>query len=215
METQVSESLEEAVNTVEGINELRSISGPGKSLVIVTFDLDRDIDVAAQDVRDRVASVSRRLPRDIEPPIIPKHEQRAVGHVLTVALSGNRSLRELTEIADKIVKVALERVDRRRRGADRRRPRARDQHLGRGRPPRRLPAADHRGARRVERQNADVPGGNVTTDQRERSLRTMGRFADARVQRPGRRHRQRRSPSACATSAGPRTAPRSSARWRG
>src|SRR5690606_19564959 len=54
VETQISDVIEEAVNRVEGITELRSISGNGLSLVIVTFDLNRDIDTAAQDVRDRV-----------------------------------------------------------------------------------------------------------------------------------------------------------------
>ena len=60
METQVSERIEEAVNTVEGIYELRSVSGSGSSIVIATFDLDRDIDLAAQDVRDRVSGVMGR-----------------------------------------------------------------------------------------------------------------------------------------------------------
>src|SRR5688572_19335897 len=54
VETQISDIVEEAVNTVEGIEELRSISGPGQSIVIATFRLDRDIDAATQDVRDRV-----------------------------------------------------------------------------------------------------------------------------------------------------------------
>src|SRR5574341_2098899 len=54
METTVSQRLEEAVNTIEGIYELRSVSGPGTSIIIVTFNLERDIDSAAQDVRDRV-----------------------------------------------------------------------------------------------------------------------------------------------------------------
>ena len=56
VETEVSQSIEEVVNTVEGIEELRSISGQGNSFVIATFNLDRDIDAAAQDVRDRVAT---------------------------------------------------------------------------------------------------------------------------------------------------------------
>src|ERR1044072_7102058 len=60
-ETEVSEILEEAINTVEGIDELRSISGSGSSIVIATFNLDRNIDVAAQDVRDRVSSVLSKL----------------------------------------------------------------------------------------------------------------------------------------------------------
>src|SRR5688500_15211062 len=56
VETQVSQKIEEVVNTVEGITELRSISGAGKSIIIVTFALSRNIDVATQDVRDRVAN---------------------------------------------------------------------------------------------------------------------------------------------------------------
>jgi HAE1 family hydrophobic/amphiphilic exporter-1 len=59
VETQISQRVEEAVNTVEGIEQLRSISSAGTSVVLVTFDLERDIDVAAQDVRDRVAKVLR------------------------------------------------------------------------------------------------------------------------------------------------------------
>jgi hydrophobic/amphiphilic exporter-1 (mainly G- bacteria), HAE1 family len=61
MENQVSQVIEEAVNTVEGVQELRSISSAGSSFVIATFDLDRDIDTAAQDVRDRVAAIVRQL----------------------------------------------------------------------------------------------------------------------------------------------------------
>ena len=68
MESSVSMPLEEAVNTVQGIEELRSISGLGSSLIVVTFALNRDIDVATQDVRDRVNAAMRRLPRDIDPP---------------------------------------------------------------------------------------------------------------------------------------------------
>src|SRR5436189_1958282 len=56
METEVSQRIEEAVNTVEGIEELRSVSSAGSSFVICTFSLDRDIDIAAQDIRDRVAT---------------------------------------------------------------------------------------------------------------------------------------------------------------
>src|SRR3989304_3847299 len=76
-ETVVSQTVEEVVNTVEGINELRSISGQGSSFVMATFDLDRDIDAAAQDVRDRVATVVRRLPRDVDPPVVSKFDNDA------------------------------------------------------------------------------------------------------------------------------------------
>ena len=108
VETQVSQVIEEAVNTVDGIEELRSISAQGQSIVIATFRLQRNIDVAAQDVRDRVAAALRNLPDDIDPPIVSKFDNDS-SPVMTMALSGDRSLRELTELADKTIRPMLER----------------------------------------------------------------------------------------------------------
>src|SRR5215210_1460272 len=179
VETEVSQRIEETVNTVEGIQELRSVSSAGSSFVIVTFDLSRDIDTAAQDIRDRVSSVVRQLPDDALPPVIAKFNNDTAA-VLTVALSGNRSLKELTEVADKIVKVQLERsagvgevqiiggleravnvwVDPERLAAYQ------------------IPITDVRDA--LVRQNSDVPGGNVTDSAREMTLRTMGKLTAAR-----------------------------------
>jgi hydrophobic/amphiphilic exporter-1 (mainly G- bacteria), HAE1 family len=179
IETQVSQKIEEQVNTIQGIQELRSISSSGNSIVIVTFALNRQIDVAAQDVRDKVAIAIRNLPRDIRAPIISKTDNDQAP-VLTVALSGERSIRELTEIADKTVKVHLERssgvgevrivggllrsinvwVDPERLTAYQ------------------IPITTVRDA--LTRQNADLPGGNVTSGLNEASLRTMGRVADPR-----------------------------------
>lgn len=178
-ETQVSRPIEEAVNTVEGIYELRSVSGPGSSIVIATFNLDRDIDSAAQDVRDRVSSVLRVLPEDADPPLVFKQDNDSTP-VLTVAVTGDRSVRELTEIADKIVKVQLERssgvgdveivgglerainiwIDAARLAAFQ------------------IPITRVRDA--LTRQNADLPGGNVTQGLREETIRTMGRYVDPR-----------------------------------
>src|SRR5207249_3316364 len=107
-ETQLAQRLEEQINTIQGINELRSICGPGTVIVIVTFNLNRQIDVAAQDVRDKVAIAVRNMPREILPPIIAKFDNDQAP-VVTIALSGERSLRELTEIADKQVRPQLER----------------------------------------------------------------------------------------------------------
>jgi HAE1 family hydrophobic/amphiphilic exporter-1 len=177
IETVISQPIEEVVNTVEGIDELRSISGQGTSFVIAVFKLERDIDSAAQDVRDRVATVLNRLPRDTDPPVISKFNNEN-SPILTIAVSGDRSLRELTEIADKIVKVQLERasgvgeirligglqrainvwVDAHRLAAYQ------------------IPITAVREA--MQRQNADTPGGNVTGGAREEVLRTMGRIAD-------------------------------------
>jgi HAE1 family hydrophobic/amphiphilic exporter-1 len=177
VESEVSQRIEVAVNTVEGISELRSVSSQGSSMIMVTFNLNRDIDTAAQDVRDRVATVVRSLPRDVDPPVITKFDSDA-SPVLTLALSADRPLRELTEIGDKIVKVQLERaagvgevrvvgglerainiwIDADRLAAYQ------------------IPIAAVGDA--IRRQNADVPGGNVTGATREQVLRTMGRVAD-------------------------------------
>jgi HAE1 family hydrophobic/amphiphilic exporter-1 len=177
VETVISQPIEEVVNTVEGIDELRSISGQSTSFVIAVFKLERDIDSAAQDVRDRVATVLNRLPRDTDPPVILKFNNEN-SPILTIAVSGDRSLRELTEIADKIVKVQLERasgvgeirlvgglqrainvwVDAHRLAAYQ------------------IPITAVREA--IQRQNADTPGGNVTGGAREEVLRTMGRIVD-------------------------------------
>jgi HAE1 family hydrophobic/amphiphilic exporter-1 len=179
IETQVTQKLEEQINTIQGIQELRSISTPGNSLVIITFVLSRGIDVAAQDVREKVALAVRNLPRDIRPPVISKFDNDQAP-VMTVALSGDRSLRELTELADKTVKIQLERstgvgevriiggllravnvwVDPDRLAAYQ------------------IPITAVRDA--LARQNADLPGGNVTAGLRESSLRTMGRVDSAR-----------------------------------
>jgi HAE1 family hydrophobic/amphiphilic exporter-1 len=178
VEIQISQRIEEAVNTVAGVEELRSISAAGSSIVIATFTLDADIETAAQDVRDRVATVLRNLPREAEPPIVSKFDNES-SPVLTVALSGDRPIRELTELADKVVKLRLERasgvgqvqivgglerainvwIDADRLAAYQ------------------LPITAIRDA--VARQNTDLPGGNVTGQDREYSLRTMGRLPDA------------------------------------
>jgi HAE1 family hydrophobic/amphiphilic exporter-1 len=180
VENEVSRRIEEVVNSVEGINELRSISGPGASIVVITFSLDRDIDVAAQDVRDRVATVLRDLPEDTDPPVISKFDNDLTP-VLTLALSGDRSLVELTELADKIVKVQIERSS----GVGEVRivgglERAINIWLDANRlAAYRLSVTTVRDA--LVRQNADVPGGNVTAGAQEQVLRTMGRLVDARA----------------------------------
>ncbi|MBL8756359.1 MAG: efflux RND transporter permease subunit [Planctomycetes bacterium] len=177
VEVSVTYPIEEAVNTVEGIRELRSISGAGTSLVLVTFELGRDIETAAQDVRDRVAQVVRRLPDDVEPPVIGKFDSDSQP-AMTLALAGDRPIRELTEIADKRIKRVLERS----RGVgevrivgglsrtinvwlDADRLAAYD-----------LPVSVVGNA--IRAQNVDQPGGNVTEDRRERTIRTMGRAVD-------------------------------------
>jgi len=178
-ETQLAQRLEEQINTIQGINELRSICGPGTAIIIVTFNLNRQIDVAAQDVRDKVAIAVRNMPREILPPIIAKFDNDQAP-VVTIALSGERSLRELTEIADKDVRPQLERSA----GVGEVRivgglPRSVNIWVD---PDRlaayQIPIINVRDA--IVRQNADLPGGNVTAGLNEASLRTMGRIVEPR-----------------------------------
>src|SRR4029450_1415858 len=179
VESQVSQRLEDAINTIEGIDRPWSISGQGNSIIIVTFNLERDIDIATQDVRDRIASTLRDLPQGTDPPLISKVNNDQAP-VMTPALSSARSPRERHELADKVLKPQLERaagvgevtivgglqrainvwIDAARLAAYR------------------LPITAVRNA--VARQNADMPGGNVTRGAREETLRTMGRVVDPR-----------------------------------
>ncbi len=179
VETEVTQILEDAVSTVAGINELRSISSDSRSFVIITFDLTRNMDAAVQDVRDAVAGVLNRLPPDIDPPVVQKQDVDA-SPILTLAVAGNRTARELYVLADRYVKNVIEsapgvgqvtiagaadrairvEVDARRLAAHR------------------LSVLEVRDA--LARQNAEVPGGLVDEGIRERTLRTLGRVAHAR-----------------------------------
>jgi HAE1 family hydrophobic/amphiphilic exporter-1 len=179
VESLVTQQVEEVVNTVDGISELRSVSGQGTSLVIATFKLDRNLESAAQDVRDRVNTLGRRLPEDATPPIVQKFDNDSTP-VLTVALTADRSLRELTELADKTARPQLERVGgvgevRVVGGLDR----AINVWIDAERlAAYQISISQIREA--LARQNADVPGGNVTTGKEELTLRTLGRFTDPR-----------------------------------
>ncbi|HEX8204416.1 MAG TPA: efflux RND transporter permease subunit, partial [Solirubrobacteraceae bacterium] len=182
VETLIAQPIEEAVNTVEGIDELRSVSAPGTSFVIATFKLDRDLETAAQDVRDRVATVINQLPEDARqrPPVVQKFNNDSAP-VITVALTGERSLRELTELADKIVRPQFERVGGVGQvqivgGLDR----AINVLIDADRlEAYQIPITSVQAA--LGRQNADIPGGNVTTGKEELTLRTMGRVTDPRA----------------------------------
>ena len=180
VETEVTEEIEQAVNTVEGIRELRSVTSTGVSNVIATFELGRDIDSAADDVRSRVQTALRDLPRGIDPPIVNKQDNDA-SPVLTVALSAERSVRELTELADKVVRVQLERSagvgEVRLVGGQQRAIKIwidaeRLNAYG-------LPITAVRDA--IGAENATIPAGNVTHEHEERTLRTLGRFESAKA----------------------------------
>lgn len=110
MVSQVVMPLEEAIASVSGIDEMRAMVTEGSATVIVTFVLERDIGEAAEDVREKVAGAVRRLPPNVLPPVVQKADPDS-DPIATIAVSGDRSVRELTEIADKQLRRALETVD--------------------------------------------------------------------------------------------------------
>ncbi len=174
-ESEVTQVLEDAVASVAGIDELRSISREGMSLLILTFNLNRDIDVAAQDVRDAVNSVVNRLPEDVDPPVIRKQDLDA-SPILTLTVSGHRDRRELYVLADRYVKDIIESAPGVGQvtiaGAM---PRAIQVNIE----AKRLAAyglSILQVREALVRQNADVPGGRVDAGFRELGLRTLGRF---------------------------------------
>lgn len=102
IEAQITEPLEEAVNTVAGVKTLTSTSRDGASRIRVEFELGVDLDAAANDVRDQVGRAVRLLPRDVDPPFITKADADG-GTVLTYVLrSAERDLMSLTDVADRV-----------------------------------------------------------------------------------------------------------------
>lgn len=110
VETEVTDIIEGSVNTIAGIDELRSTSSEGSSRVTVAFNLTKDPDVATQEVRDKVALIQRRLPEDIDPPTVRKQDPDSAP-IVGFALSGDAPLREITEFADKILTPQVESAD--------------------------------------------------------------------------------------------------------
>jgi HAE1 family hydrophobic/amphiphilic exporter-1 len=175
IETQITKPIEEVVNTINGIDELRANSDQGSSRVTITFVLERDIEAATQDVRDKVATIVNQFPRDTLPPVIQKMDPDS-SPILTLVISGQRSQKEITEIVNKKVKEVLETV----------------QDVGevsfmgeRRRELQLLLNADRMSAygltvdqvrTAVSRQNVEIPGGTFIAGPSEIALRTMGRI---------------------------------------
>ncbi|HEY0546937.1 MAG TPA: efflux RND transporter permease subunit [Pyrinomonadaceae bacterium] len=175
IETEITDKVEGAVNTISGIDELRSTSVEGVSQVFITFLLEKNADVAAQEVRSKVDLVVPDLPDTAEKPVVQKLDTDAAP-VLRIAVSAPRSLREVTDIADKQIKQRIESVN----GV------GQVEIIG-GRKreiqvwvdPDKLRAYNvtvAEVANAVKLQNMEVPGGRVDEGTRELTVRTMGRI---------------------------------------
>ncbi|PLW84064.1 acriflavin resistance protein [Kineobactrum sediminis] len=110
VESQITENLEEELNTVSGIRTMRSISREGLSTVTVEFDLGDDLERAANDIRDRVGSAMRRLPSDAEAPTVSKADADGDPIVFLSVRSDQRSLLELSALADNLFKTRFETI---------------------------------------------------------------------------------------------------------
>src|SRR5436190_16299595 len=110
IETEITDKVEEAVNTISGIDELRSTSIEGISQVFVAFILEKDVNVAAQEVENRVQTVIPRLPETAKQPTVQKLDTDAAP-VLRISISAPTSLREVTETAKHKIKERIESVN--------------------------------------------------------------------------------------------------------
>ncbi len=175
METSVTKPIEEIINTIDGIDELRSTTREGISTITVQFVLEKNGDVAAQAVRDKIATILAQLPIGTDMPVVEKFDIDAAP-VMKVAVSGRRNLREVTEIAKKQIKEDIETIQ----GVG-----AVILLGGQERSVNIFVDPDKLAAynlpitqvkRALQTQNVEIPGGRVSQDRRELILRTMGRM---------------------------------------
>lgn len=109
VETTVTDIIEEAVSTIAAIKHLRSTSSEGVSQVVIEFNLNKDIDVAYQEVQAKLAGVRSELPLDLEEPVVEKLDVDAAP-IMAVVVSGDKPIRELTRLTDDVIKERLQRV---------------------------------------------------------------------------------------------------------
>jgi HAE1 family hydrophobic/amphiphilic exporter-1 len=111
VETEISDKIEGAVNTISGIDELRSTSSEGISTVSVQFLLEKDINVAAQEVQQKINAVLPELPKGIDPPIVQKFEPDAQPVLYLALRAEGKDVKEITDVADRQVRRRLESVN--------------------------------------------------------------------------------------------------------
>ncbi|MBI4277157.1 MAG: efflux RND transporter permease subunit, partial [Armatimonadetes bacterium] len=107
IESEITDKIEAAVNTISGIDRLTSTSAEGFAFIGIQFVLEKDVEVAAQEVRDKIAGILPDLPSGIDPPVVSKIDPGAIP-VLTLAVSAPLPLRGITEYADKVIRPRLE-----------------------------------------------------------------------------------------------------------
>ena len=176
IESQITEPLEASINGIAGIKSLTSSSADGRSSITVEFELGTDMEAAANDVRDKVSQAIRRLPPDIDAPIVTKADASAETILVLTVQSDKRSLLDLSDIGNNVFKERIQTV----RGVSNVRiwgekRYAMRLHLD----PDKLGAygltpSDIRDA--LNRENVELPTGRIEGYYTEQSIRTLGRL---------------------------------------
>lgn len=180
IESQITEPLEESINGVAGIRTLTSVSREGRSTITVEFDLDLDLETAANDVRDRVSRAQRNLPADADPPTVTKADADSSPIVFLNIRSDSRNLLDLTSIADNVFKEQLQTIS----GVSTIQIWGSKEYAMRmWMDPIRLAAygvtpLDVQQA--LTRENVELPSGRIEGMNTELSVRTMGRLTTAK-----------------------------------
>lgn len=110
IQAQITEPLEDAINGIEGIRALSSVSTDQSSLVTVEFNLGKDMESAANDVRDRVSKAIRLLPKDVDPPIVEKLSANANPIIFMIVRSYERDIMEVNDLVENLIKERLQTI---------------------------------------------------------------------------------------------------------
>ncbi|MEX0994959.1 MAG: efflux RND transporter permease subunit, partial [Balneolaceae bacterium] len=176
IESQITEPLEESLNAVSGIRVLSSTSREGRSTITVEFDIDVDLEAAANDVRDRVSRAQRRLPADAEPPTVTKADADASPIIFMNINSESRNLLDLTHIAENTFKEQLQTIP----GVSEIMIWGSRQYAMRlWMDPIRLAAYELTPLdvqQALQRENVELPSGRIEGQMTELTVRTMGRM---------------------------------------
>lgn len=177
VESQITEPLEESINGIDGIKSLTSSSSDGRSTITVEFELGRDLEQAANDVRDRVERTKRQLPQDVDPPVVAKADANGNAILVMTVQSRGRTLNELSAYAANVLKERLQTITgvgsitiwgERKYAMRIVMDPAKLSAYG-------LTTTDVRSA--LQRENVELPAGRIEGDNTELSLRTLGRLS--------------------------------------
>ena len=175
MDIDVTDKIEESVNTISGVKTITSTSTEGASNISVEFMLEKDIDLAVQDVREKISIIRSKLPNDIDEPVVEKVDPDATP-VFWLALHGQKSVRDLTTYADEVLKEQLQRINGvgaiRLYGLRLRQARIwLDNNKLRA-----YGVTAHDVMKSLQRENIELPGGRIESGTKEYSIKVKGEF---------------------------------------